>query len=183
MFGRAKSRGDSLTAADFLPHGTKPGLAAGVPAGFTFFPVADREIEGLDSFAAEDHVAILIRGVVKPIAGVETTGIDYSRPISTVVVADARIARATLAGQTVLSIANQDLALLHAAIARSQTDRQPNERSHLIAVVRSRLGASEREKTVADEIPSFDPLSNVRYTETIIGGKRTVKAFAGGASR
>jgi hypothetical protein len=183
VFGRAKSRGDSLTAADFLPPGTKPGLAAGVPAGYTFFPVADREIEGLDSFAAEDHVAILIRGVVKPIAGLETTGIDYSRPVSTVVVADARIARATLAGQTVLAIANQDLASLQAAIARSQTDRQENERSHLIAVVRPRPDATEREQAVTDEIPAFDPLSKVRYTATIIGGKRSVKAFAGGVSQ
>ena len=183
VFGRAKSRGDSLTTADFLPPGTKPGLAAGVPAGYTFFPVADREIEGLDSFAAEDHIAILIRGVVKPIAGVETTGIDYSRPVSTVVVADARIARATLAGQTVLAIANQDLASLQAAIARSQTDRQENERSHLIAVVRPRPDAAERQKLVIDEIPAFDPLSKVRYTETIIGGKRSLKAFAGSASQ
>ncbi len=183
VFGRAKSRGDSLTASDFLPPGTKPGLAAGVPAGFTFFPVADREIEGLDSFAAEDHIAILIRGVVKPIAGVEATGIDFSRPVSTVVVADARIARATLAGQTVLSIANQDLASLQAALARSQTDRQENERSHLVAVVRPRPDAAEREQVATDDIPAFDPLSKVRYTETIIGGKRSVKAFAGGASR
>lgn len=182
VFGRAKSRGDSLTAADFLPPGTKPGLAAGVPSGYTFFPVADREIEGLDSFAAEDHVAILVRGVVKPIAGVETVGIDYSRPVSTVVVADARIARATLAGQTVLAIANQDLTSLQAAIARSQTDRQENERSHLIAVVRPRPEAAASEQTVTDEIPAFDPLSKVRYTETIIGGRRNVKAFAGGTT-
>ncbi|MBM3966349.1 MAG: hypothetical protein FJ308_14985 [Planctomycetes bacterium] len=183
VLGRAKSRGDSLTAADFLPPGTKPGLAAGVPAGYTFFPVADREIEGLDSFAAEDHVAILIRGVVKPIAGVEITGIDYSRPVSTVVVADARIVRATLAGQTVLSIANQDLASLQAAIARSQIDRKENERSHLIAVVRPRPDAAERKEIVAEDIPAFDPLSKIRYTETIIGGKRSVKAFAGGPSQ
>ncbi len=81
VLGRAKARGDSLTASDFLPIGTKPGLAAGVPAGHTFFPVSNRDIEGLDSFAAEDHVAILVRGVVKPIAGVESTGIDFSRPI------------------------------------------------------------------------------------------------------
>jgi len=179
VFGRAKSRGDCLMAADFLPPGTKPGLAAGVPVGYTFFPVADREIEGLDSFAAEDHIAILIRGVIQPIAGVETTGIDYSRPISTVVVADARIARATLAGQTVLSIANQDLASLQAAIARSQTDREENSRSHLIAVVRPRSGAIASDQPVVDAIPAFDPLSNVRFTETIIGRKRSVKAFAG----
>jgi len=118
--------------------------------------------------------------MVKPIAGVETTGIDYSRPVSTVVVADARIARATLAGQTVLSIANQDLATLQAAIARSQTDREENCRSHLIAVVRPRSGATVNDQPVADEIPAFDPLSNLRYTETIIGGKRSVKAFVGG---
>jgi len=183
VFGRAKSRGDCLTAADFLPPGTKPGLAAGVPAGYTFVPVADRVIEGLDSFVAEDHVAILIRGRDKPIVSLEANGIDYSRPVSTVVVADARIARATLAGQTVLSIANQDLAPLQAAIARSQTDREEEDRSHLIAVVRPRPGATERDPTVADEIPAFDPLSKVRYTETIIGGKRSVKAFAGGATR
>ena len=106
-------------------------------------------------------------------------GIDYSRPVSTVVVADARIARATLAGQTVLSIANQDLASLQAAIARSQTDREENSRSHLIAVERPRPSATERDQIVADAIPAFDPLSNVRYTETIIGGKRSVKAFVG----
>lgn len=180
VFGRAKSRGDFLTKADFLPPGTKPGLAAGVPAGFTFFPVADREIEGLDSFVAEDHVAILIRGLVKPIAGVESDGINYSRPISTVVVADARIARASLGGQTVLSIANQDLAPLQAAIARSQTDREEYGRSHLIAVVRARPGAAEHSPAASDEIPAFDPLSQVRFTETIIGGKRSVRAYARG---
>ena len=179
VIGRAKSRGDYLTAADFLPPGTRPGLAAGVPEGHTFFTVADREIEGLDSFAAEDHVAILIRGVVKPIAGVAVTGVDYSRPISTVVVEDARIARASIAGQTVLSIANEDLAPLQAAIARSLTDRDANDRSHLIAVVRPRAGAPESGNVVTDEIPAFDPLAKVRFTETIIGGRRSVQAFAG----
>jgi len=179
VMGKAKSRGDYLTAADFLPAGTKPGLAAGVPEGHTFFPISDREIEGLDNFATEDHVAILIRGVVKPIAGVNTIGIDYSRPVSTVVVADARIARASLAGQTVLSISNEDLAPLQAAIASSITDRDGSERSHLIAVVRPRPGAAEAGKVASDEIPAFDPLANVRFTETIIGSKRSVQAFAG----
>jgi hypothetical protein len=180
VLGNAKSRGDYLTAADFLPPGTRPGLAAGVPEGHTFFTVADREIEGLDSFTTEDHIAILIRGVVKPIAGVSVTGFDSSRPISTVVVSDARIARASRAGQTVLSIANADLAYLQAALARSLTDRDAKDRSHLIAVVRPRPGATETDKIVRDEIPAFDPLANVRYTETIIGGKRSVQAFAGG---
>ncbi len=127
-------------------------MAAGVPAGSTFFPVADREIEGLDSFAAEDHVAILVRGVVKPVAGVAMPGLDHSRPMSTVVVPDARIARASLAGQTVLSIANEDLAPLQAAIARSQTDRDADDRSHLIAVVRPRPGATANSQMVSDQI-------------------------------
>jgi len=50
----------------------------------------------------------------------------------------------------------------------------------LIAVVRPRSGATVNDQPVADEIPAFDPLSNLRYTETIIGGKRSVKAFVGG---
>lgn len=183
VIGKAKSRGDYLTSSDFLPVGTRPGLAAGVPEGHTFFPVSDREIEGLDHFATEDHVAILIRGVVKPIAGVNSTGIDYSRPISTVVVADARIARASIAGQTVLSISNEDLAPLQAAIARSLSDRDGSERSQLIAVVRPRPGATEAGNVASDEIPAFDPLAKVRFTETIIGSKRSVQAFAGADSR
>ncbi len=128
-------------------------------------------------------MAILIRGVVKPIAGVAVTGVDYSRPISTVVVADARIARASLAGQTVLSIANEDLAPLQAAIARSLTDRDENDRSHLIAVARPRPAAIETGRVANEAIPAFDPLANIRFTETIIGGKRSVQAFAAEADR
>ncbi len=37
VIGKAKAKGDYLTAEDFLPVGTKPGLAAGVPEGHTFF--------------------------------------------------------------------------------------------------------------------------------------------------
>ncbi len=120
---------------------------------------------------------------MKPIAGVAVTGVDYSRPVSTVVVADARIARASIAGQTVLSIANEDLATLQAAIARSQIDREENERSHLIAVVRPRAGAVADNAVTSEEIPAFDPLANVRFTETIIGRKRSVQAYAGAKSQ
>jgi hypothetical protein len=180
VLSRSKTRGEFLTDKDFLPAGTKPGLAAGVPFGRTFLPVADREIEGLDSFAAEDRIAILLRGVVKPVAGMETIGLDLSRPVSSVIVEDATIARASLAGQTVLSIADIDLAALQAAIARSQTDREENGRSHLIAVVRARPEATSTRDVAVDAIPAFDPQANVRFTETIIGGRRSVKAFGGG---
>lgn len=191
VFGRAKSKGDFLSEADFLPAGTKPGLAAGVKAGFTFLPVSDREIEGLDSFEAEDHVAILIRGVVtknNSAVGVSSevqrilspsstpnTGVGVSRPVSSVVVADARIARASLAGQTVLSIANQDVTKLQAHLALS----------NLVAVARPRIEASEAsvdKLAVIKKIPDFDPLPKVnlpkiRHTHVIIGGRRTVQSF------
>jgi len=181
VLAKPKSRGHCLTETDFLPIGTKPGLAAGVQAGHTFIAVADREIEGLDGFETEDHVAILFRGVTQPIAGVETMAINVSHPSATVVVKEARIVRASLAGQTVLSIANQDLASLQAALARALTDQNGKDRSHLVAVVRPRPSAMESGSSIVEEIPAFDPMSNIRFTETIIGGKRSVKAFVGAA--
>ncbi len=180
VVGQPKSRGDYLTATDFLPAGTKAGLASAARRGHTMFAVADREIEGLDSFDTEDHVAILIRGVVNPPAGVTIEGADFSRPVATVVVQDVRIARASLAGQTVLEIANEDLNPLQAALARSLTDNaDAGGRSHLIAVVKPRGNGAEQQADASETIPAFDPLANVQYTEIIIGRTRTVRAFAG----
>lgn len=180
VVGQSKARGDYLTEADFLPEGTVGGLAAGVKQGHTFFVVADRDIEALDSFQTGDRVAILIRGVVKPPQGASVVGIDYSRPVSNVVVNSAMIARASLAGQTVLDIENKDLNALQAAIARSITDREgETDRSHLVAVVLPRENATSSQTVATSEIPGFDPFANVRYTEVIVGKDRSVQAFGG----
>ncbi|MBM3998814.1 MAG: hypothetical protein FJ297_04590 [Planctomycetes bacterium] len=158
---RAKRRGEFFTSDDFLPEGTGPGLAAAAGAGETIFAVADREIEGLDAFQANDLVAILVRGVVEPPTGVITHGFSLRRPVSAVVVPSARIVRRSQAGQTILAVPDADLTRLQAAWAASMTDDvggNDSGRSHLLAVALPR-GISPAavnqggEQRVADTVP------------------------------
>ena len=172
-----KPRGAFFTADDFLPAGTAAGIAAVARVGYTLLPIADREIEGLDSFVTDDRVSILMRAVVETPA---LNRVTNSGVATSVVVADSvRIARGSLAGQSVLEIRNEDLTRLQAALARSLTDRDDFEdRSHLIAVGITRQ-AKDEQSTVADGIPEFDPLKNVKTTELIIGGQRSFEVFGG----
>lgn len=175
---RDKKRGEAFTAADFFPMGVEPGLAATARLGFTLLAVADREIEGIDAFTADDRVTILMRGVsrsrraeqISPEAGVATAA---------VVAPSVRIVRASTAGQSVLEVPNADLAKLQAAMARSLTDRDDlSDRSHLIAVGLARQ-AGESEGDIVSEIRPFNPLDEAKTTQLIIGGNRTVKVFGG----
>ncbi|MGE3775869.1 MAG: SAF domain-containing protein, partial [Pirellulaceae bacterium] len=137
VLSRAKRRGEFFTPDDFLPMGTGPGLAAAAGAGETIFAVADREIEGLDAFQANDLVTILVRGVVEPPTGATTHGFSLRRPVSGVIVPSARIVRASQSGQTILAVPDADLTRLQAAWAASMTDdegRNDSDRSHLLAV-------------------------------------------------
>lgn len=175
----AKAKGEFLSSDDFMPVGTKGGLAAGVRSGETFLPVSDRQIEGLDSFEAEDHVAILLRGVFKPQFS-SGSSVELTRAVSKVVVADARIARSSRAGQTILSVRNEDLSALQVALAQSIQDSEGGAGGQLIAVVKARADAVPDTPVASDTIPSLDPLSNVRFMEKIVGSKRTLQAFPGG---
>ncbi|TWT94719.1 RcpC/CpaB family pilus assembly protein [Stieleria varia] len=176
---RDKARGDFFTADDFLPEGTASGIAATARVGFTLLPIANAEIEGLDSFESGDHVSILIRGVVKSLATRKITA-EGGVATSAVVAPMVRIARGSVAGQTVLEVRNEDLTRLQAAIARSLTARDElKNRSHLVAVGIERRN---EDSIVAGngEIPSFDPFANVKTTEVIIGGQRSVEVYGGG---
>jgi hypothetical protein len=189
---RAKRRDDFFVAEDFLPEGSVPGIAAGASQGTTIYTVADREIEGLDGFQADDRVVILMRGVTKPVAGVVVHGFNPRRPISEVVVSDVRIVRASRKGQTVLEIRNEDLTRLQAAWAVSFSEDEggaeaQEQRSHLLAVGLPRTTASKSvpgADSVQDrsQIPSFDPLENATVVETMIGSKREYHQFAGSRS-
>ncbi|MEZ6090004.1 MAG: hypothetical protein R3C05_18655 [Pirellulaceae bacterium] len=173
-----KTRGDFFTSEDFLPAGTTEGIAAMARVGFTLLPIADNEIEGIDTFEKNDHVSILMRGVFKskltqqvaPQSGVAA---------SYVIAQSVRIARDSVGGQSILEVPNEDLTRLQAAIARSLTDRDDLEdRSHLVAVGIERRG-DNLTAHANDAIPSFDPLANVKTTQMIIGGRRTVSVFGG----
>ena len=189
---RAKRRDDFFVAEDFLPEGSVPGIAAGASQGTTIYAVADREIEGLDGFQADDRVVVLMRGVIKPVAGVVVHGFNPRRPISEVVVSDVRIVRASRKGQTVLEIRNEDLTRLQAAWAASFSEDEggaeaQEQRSHLLAVGLPRTMAKPSELDAdavhnRSQIPSFDPLENATVVETMIGSKREYHQFAGSRS-
>ena len=201
---REKRRGEFFTNADFLPIGTLPGVAAAANEGHTVFAVADREIEGLDLFQAEDRIAILERGVSKAPAGVVVHGIDLERPVSYVVVPSVRIVRASRSGQTVLEVANEYLTQLQAAWARSETnddsDSKSDARSHLLAVALPRAKSGESTDPVADVstttaaqsslskpakvsghndsvIPAYDPIGGLKFLEARVGSRSELHAF------
>ena len=189
---RTKRRDDFFVADDFLPEGTAAGVAAAASAGTTLYAVADREIEGLDSFQADDRVAILVRGVTKPVQGLVIHGFNPTRPVSEVIVPEVRIVQASREGQTVLEIRNEDLTHLQAAWASSFSDDEGSEgtantqdqRSHLLAVGLPRSTAKASENVAGSiqdrsQIPSFDSLKNAAIVESIVGAKREYHQFAG----
>lgn len=180
---KAKQRGEPFTAEDFLPKDTRAGMSAGVAPGYSLFPVADREIEGLDSFGRSDQVAIIHRSVLSDSA-VDYRALFGEQPaVARLIVESVRIARPSTAGQTVLKIRNEDLTRLQAAIARSMHDRGSSQgRSHLIAVGLPRTRSAQDRSEVVSKIKSFDPTARLKTTEIIIGNQRRVEVYANGGA-
>jgi hypothetical protein len=196
VLNRAKRRGDFFTADDFLPAGVGPGVAAAIGPGTTVFAASDQEIEGLDNFQNEDRVVILIRGVVKAPSGVIAHGMNFERPISSVIVPEARIVRASRGKQSLLEIKNEDLTRLQAAwassLARDDEQGASEKRSHLLAValprgaggelVASRLAIFQQAAPApGSEIADYDPLGGIKLMETLVGKERELHAFPGNA--
>lgn len=194
VLATAKRRGEFFTEADFLPEGSLAGVAAAAHSGETVFAVADREIEGLDTFQAGDMVAILVRGVARAPEGTISHGLGDRRPVAAVVVPAARIVRATRGGQTVLSVSNRDLTRLQSAWAAAHFGEadQGGRRSHLLAVGKPRDPASVHRNSSdgsgpdaaapaptadSDPIPSFDAWAGTRRMEVLVGKAREVHAF------
>lgn len=180
--GQSKRRGDFFASEDFLPRGSAKGISAAAKPGYSIFAIADREIEGLDSFADNDHLAVMVRGVVKPPAGVIAHGYNLSRPVAAVIVPELRVARSSVGGQTILEVRNEDLAILQAALAATLTKEEGNERkrSNLIAVAVSNESngrSNGPDQSVASTIAGFDPLAGIQTTELIVGGRRQTHAY------
>ncbi len=179
--GVAKSRGDFYVSDDFLPAGHAKGIAAAARPGHSVFAVADREIEGLDNFSENDRVSVMIRGVVKPPAGLVAHGFNLNRPVASVIVPELRVARSSVGGQTVLEVRNEDLAILQAALASMLTKENGKEleRSNLIAIAvpPNGLNAATEEVPAGLGIAGFDPLKGMQTTEMIVGSRRQTHAF------
>jgi hypothetical protein len=190
-----KRRGDFFTAADFLPPGVEPGIAAAIAPGSTVFAASDREIEGLDRFQNNDRIFILVRGVVKAPSGVIVHGMSLERPVATMVVPEARVVRTSRGGQTILEIKNENLQRLQAALAASlsledgEAQDSTSRRSHLLAVglpreagselLASRAAVAHQEAPPArPTIPDYDPLGELKLLECLVGKQQEMHAFA-----
>jgi len=161
---RTKRRGEFFTAHDFLPEGTGPGVAAAAGAAETILAIADREIEGLDAFQADDLVTILVRGVVEPPQGITMHGFSLRRPVSAVLVPSARIVRASRAGQTILAVSDADMTRLQAALAVSMANAgagDNSDRSNLLAVALPRAvpPAANEDRAAETTLPNDESLS------------------------
>ena len=185
-FGRVlvsdKRRGEPLTPSDFLPAGAKPGIAAIGRAGFSLLPIADREIEGLDAFNTDDRIAVLVRGEANARPAATQAALGFQPSGASVVSQNIRLAKASTAGQTILEVRNDELAVLQAALAQSLSNRESTgNRSRLVAVGLHRQ-SPDNESTASSEIQPFDPLAGIHTTELIIGDRRSVQVFRGDGS-
>lgn len=185
-FGRVlvsdKRRGEPLTPSDFLPAGAKPGIAAIGRAGFSLLPIADREIEGLDAFNTDDRIAVLVRGEANARPAATQAALGFQPSGASVVSQNIRLAKASTAGQTILEVRNDELAVLQAALAQSLSNRElTGNRSRLVAVGLHRQ-SPDNESTASSEIQPFDPLAGIHTTELIIGDRRSVQVFRGDGS-
>lgn len=180
VLAKGKSLGDHLVAADFLPPGTMPGLSSATGEGYTIFAIADSEIAGLENVETGDRVTILRRGTLDLDPSFFSAGLNMSRVVSDVVVEQVRVARRSLAGQSVLEVRNRDLSHLQAAIAQSMSESGPK----LIAVVLPQAGVKTTNDVVTSDnstIPSYDPYASAEITEVIIGRERTKRVYLGAA--
>ncbi len=116
VFSRTKKRWEPLRHSDFLPEGTKPGLAATIGLCRTITVVDTRYVEALAAFEEGDHVTIILRNLYQIMDHVHYAGPYRHRPSSEVVVEDATIVRRELE-TVVIELTDSDASMFQAALA------------------------------------------------------------------
>jgi hypothetical protein len=192
----AKQRGEFLTIDDFLPSGMAFGIAASARAGHTVWVVGDNEVTGLDAFETDDRIAILARGVAGTTAAEAFSEQQPSPGTASVIAPRVRIVRRSLAGQTVLEVPDDDLAILQAAAAKAKSLGAASAELLAVGLPRpnSSAGADEWDSVAVPEIVAYGPggrgkarLVEYETMEVIIGPNRKTYEFpvsdAGGTER
>ena len=178
---RDKKAGATLTEEDFFPPGTLPGMAAAIPAGRMAFALETENVTGLAELSRGDRFDLLSSQVIdltQRLKGVEvspTLATEFSsRVMNRIVVKEATLIE-KLEGQAIVAIQPGEVSAIASALAMKKpiycVARAPqNNKSGPVEPVPS--------SETADKIdlgPS--PLSDITLTESIIGGRRTVRAY------
>lgn len=164
---RTKERFDFLTREDFMEANSGHGIAAASREGYSLFPIADSSVLNIDSFVDNDRIAILERGIVNGPQGVIAHGFSLTRPVSHLLVPEARIIRSTIAGRTVLEVPNEFVTILQAALAgaleggRTFVAVAPSAELELVEVLESisveMIEGEQVTKECTDAIPVHGP--------------------------
>ena len=178
---RDKKAGATLTEEDFFPPGTLPGMAAAIPAGRMAFALETENVTGLAELSRGDRFDLLSSQVIdltQRLKGVEvspTLATEFSsRVMNRIVVKEATLIE-KLEGQAIVAIQPGEVSAIASALAMKKpiycVARAPqNNKSGPVEPAPS--------SETADKIdlgPS--PLSDITLTESIIGGRRTVRAY------
>lgn len=175
---RTKRRFDFFTAADFLPEGARPGVAAGIAPGAVAVNVTGNQIARLGWFQEDDRVALMLAGDPELPANAvlhSTMAIGHT---AQVVVQDARIVRAAsdTSEMVTLEVMAEDLAALEAALSWQNSGNRS-----LVAVARPRhaqnsfSGGSPAEQTAM--LSDHRPYQDEAKFEALIGRQRQVHIF------
>ena len=196
-----KGAGYAFKEKDFLPPGTKPGMAAGVPSGKRSYVLDARQVDGVNDLKIGDHIDVLAAVMVE---FDKTTRQYHTVPTSPNRNGGKKGEYGP--GQTgIVAALAQDAIVVEPLTTRQVPDEgaaippqtgQPKmrvERDITIAIDPKEAAPLTEAVAVGGEIfcvahtglpndlpgltPGFQPLTPVQVVETIVGGKRDVKVF------
>lgn len=179
-----KSRFAAFTTDDFMQEGVAPGVAAGIGPDSVVVNVVADQVQALNRFRDNDHVAVLLTGNIElpPTAVMHAT--SELGPGSRVVVQSARVLRSAsdLSDTIALEISRTDAAAFTAALfAHDATDSGEKHSQRLMAVALHRV--QETQSTASDQIPRSPildhlPLKSAPQVHEILGGQTRTHFFA-----
>jgi Flp pilus assembly protein CpaB len=189
VLARDKSRGQFFSEDDFLPRGTAPGLAGGIPPGKRALTLDASKVIGARALRLGDHFDLMAS---TPIDWTKTSGQGGSiHLMGTSLQKQAAVSAVVQDGVVVMPVASPTMAAIEAASGDSkQTGREmvvavaADEVAHvaealalgleLTTVVRS---GNPRDSSKNVATPDENPLARVQAIESIVGHKRETLVF------
>ena len=178
---RALEAGAMPTEADVFPEGTKAGMAAAIPADRMALTLKQADIQGVSELSLGDQFDLLSSELIDLKASM--VGVEWSPALSgqlesqvvNRVLARAVIVINKLNDQVVVAIRPDEISSVAKAVAKKDS---------MYCVALSSGNAVEAtaghldEHALADSLRSDpDPLQNITVTETIVGGRRSMRAY------
>ena len=175
------SAGTELSEADFFPPGTKPGLAAAIPSDRMALTIDVSDIRGATELSRGDRFDMLASthlDLKKAMQGVELSpslATELQSNAMNRVLATEALVIQKLEQQVVVAIRPSEITLVAKALALETPvfciARTGTENAH------DATRSSGSPETASELVSDPDPLREIAITETLIGGRRSVRAY------